>query len=154
MDSLTGKSRSPNLRPVRAGDIWRWCRWRRCQCQRVGLGRQRIHQKPARAICRGTEKNPQTRKELAAMATTEGNAANLIEALMNRMAMTHGSIAKGLHSGFYGPINRGQLPGNGSSNARFQPVALRGHQAQEFGSVNLANIAEMLGYSDDPIPML
>jgi hypothetical protein len=33
-------------------------------------------------------------------------------------------------------------------------VALRGHQAQEFGGVNLANIAEMLGYADDPIPML
>ena len=55
--------------------------------------------------------NPQTRKELAALTTLEGNAANVSESLMNRMAMTHGSIAKGLHSGFYGPINRGQLPG-------------------------------------------
>lgn len=33
-------------------------------------------------------------------------------------------------------------------------VALRAHQTQEFGGVNLANIAEMLGYSDDPVPML
>ena len=33
-------------------------------------------------------------------------------------------------------------------------VALRAHQTQELGGVNLANIAEMLGYSDDPVPML
>src|SRR5258706_11516992 len=33
-------------------------------------------------------------------------------------------------------------------------VALRTHQTQEFGGVNLANIAEMLGYSDDLLPIL
>ncbi len=55
--------------------------------------------------------NPQTRKELAALTTLEGNPANVTEALMNRMAMIHGTIAKGMHSGFYGPINRGQLAG-------------------------------------------
>ena len=37
---------------------------------------------------------------------------------------------------------------------RSAAVALRAHQTQEFGGVNLANIAEMLGYSDDPLPML
>jgi len=35
-----------------------------------------------------------------------------------------------------------------------EAVALRAHQTQEFGGVDLANIAEMLCYSDDPIPML
>jgi len=35
-----------------------------------------------------------------------------------------------------------------------EAVALRAHQTQKFGGVDLANIAEMLGYSDDPIPML
>ncbi len=37
---------------------------------------------------------------------------------------------------------------------RSAAVALRAHQTQEFDGVNLANIAEMLGYSDDPLPML
>src|SRR5260370_32495079 len=37
---------------------------------------------------------------------------------------------------------------------RSAAVALRAHQTQEFGGVNLANIAEILGYSDDPLPML
>jgi hypothetical protein len=39
----------------------------------------------------------------------ESDAAAVGESLMNRMAMTGGSIHKGLHSGFYGPVNRGQL---------------------------------------------
>jgi hypothetical protein len=34
---------------------------------------------------------------------------------------------------------------------RSAAVALRAHQTQEFGGVNLANIAEKLGYSDDPL---
>ena len=33
-------------------------------------------------------------------------------------------------------------------------VTLRGHQTGELGGLNLANIAEMFGYSDDPFPML
>jgi hypothetical protein len=37
---------------------------------------------------------------------------------------------------------------------RSAAVALRAHQTQEFDGVNLANIAEMFGYSDDPLPML
>lgn len=32
--------------------------------------------------------------------------------------------------------------------------ALRAHQAQELGSVSLLCFAEMLGHSDDPVPML
>ena len=35
-----------------------------------------------------------------------------------------------------------------------QRWTLRAHQTQEFGGVNLANIAEMLGYSDDLLPIL
>jgi hypothetical protein len=33
-------------------------------------------------------------------------------------------------------------------------VTLRGHQTGELVSVNLANITEMFGYSDDPFSML
>jgi hypothetical protein len=42
---------------------------------------------------------------------TEGTPLRSLEALMNRMDYTHQSLMHGLHSGFYGPINRGALPG-------------------------------------------
>jgi hypothetical protein len=51
-------------------------------------------------------------------------------------------VASGLKGGERRPGST-----TGSSNGRFPPVALRAHQTQEFGGVNLANIAEMLGYS-------
>jgi hypothetical protein len=62
------------------------------------------------------EENPQTAKELAALTTLEGNPANVTESMMNRMAMTGGTLAGAMHGGkrgrgFYGPINNGQLPG-------------------------------------------
>jgi hypothetical protein len=69
-------------------------------------------------------RDPQTRKELAAMAATEGDAGNVVEALANRKAYldqatgTNHSVHSLLHSGFYGPINRGALPGALASLAR------------------------------------
>jgi hypothetical protein len=61
-------------------------------------------------------KDPRTRKQLAALTTLEGNPANVTESLMNRMAMTGGTLRSGMFGGkprhgFYGPINKGQLPG-------------------------------------------
>jgi hypothetical protein len=69
-------------------------------------------------------RDPQTRRELAAMAATEGDAGNVVEALANRKAYldqatgTNHSVHSLLHSGFYGPINRGALPGAMASLAR------------------------------------
>ncbi len=64
--------------------------------------------------------NPSVRAELAAMATLEHESDPMapIESLMNRMAYTGGTLHQGLHSGFYGPINRGQLPGRMAELAR------------------------------------
>jgi hypothetical protein len=63
------------------------------------------------------KQSPQLRKQLAALTTLEGNPANVAEALANRAAYT----GKSLHDQiwdrdrrgrtFYGPINKGQLPG-------------------------------------------
>jgi hypothetical protein len=55
--------------------------------------------------------DPKVRDEVKGMLHTEGTALPTLEALMNRQEMTGGSLHRGLHSGFYGPINRGQLPG-------------------------------------------
>jgi hypothetical protein len=57
--------------------------------------------------------NPGLRQKIAGMMLLEGakDPVPVVESLMNRMDFTGGSLEKGLHSGFYGPINRGQLPG-------------------------------------------
>jgi hypothetical protein len=52
------------------------------------------------------------------MTEDSRHPAAVVESLMNRMAMTGGSIRGGLHSGFYGPINRGALPGAMAGLAR------------------------------------
>ena len=54
---------------------------------------------------------PGLRDELAAMASFEheGDPIAPIESLMNRMNFIRSSIHSGLHSGFYGPINKGLL---------------------------------------------
>lgn len=58
-------------------------------------------------------KNPKLRDELMGMAVTEDaqNPVPVLESLFNRMDFTHGTLEGGLHSGFYGPINHGKLPG-------------------------------------------
>ena len=64
----------------------------------------------------------------------------------------------GLHQGRRGVGMGMRLAGCCSTEmwsiADQQRWTLRAHQTQEFGGVNLANIAEMLGYSDDLLPIL
>jgi len=56
--------------------------------------------------------DPNVRMQVAAMLHSEDPGAGpaAVESLMNRAAFAHKWLAQMLHSGFYGPINRGQLP--------------------------------------------
>ncbi len=58
-------------------------------------------------------KDPTTRREVAGMLATEGerDPVPVMESLLNRQAYTGKSIHELLHSGFYGPVNRNELPG-------------------------------------------
>ena len=70
---------------------------------------------------REIENDPQLRKELGGMMLLEGTPLHTMESLANRTDYVNSERAKRglpplslrqmLHSGFYGPINRGQLPG-------------------------------------------
>lgn len=67
--------------------------------------------------------NPSTRRDVAAMAILEGakDPTRVVESLANRIGFVNNERAKKglppitveqmLHGGFYGPINRGELPG-------------------------------------------
>ncbi len=57
--------------------------------------------------------NPQLAKELAGVAILEDahDPEGVIESLANRAAYTGKSLNSLIHGGFYGPVNRGQLPG-------------------------------------------
>ena len=57
-------------------------------------------------------KDPNTRLQVAAMMLSEDGRDPLpvVESLMNRAAYAHKPLLHMLHNGFYGPINRGQLP--------------------------------------------
>jgi hypothetical protein len=57
-------------------------------------------------------KDPNVRLQVAAMALSEDAVYSVpvIEALMNRCDFSGKTLMQMLHSGFYGPINRGKLP--------------------------------------------
>jgi hypothetical protein len=63
------------------------------------------------------KKNPPLKRELANLIVHEnlGARTGVVEALFNRMAMTGGTVAQGMHNGFYGPINGGQVHWTGSA---------------------------------------
>jgi hypothetical protein len=54
---------------------------------------------------------PGLRDEVLGMMLKEGTPQASVESLLNRADMTGGSLHGMLHGGFYGPINRGELPG-------------------------------------------
>jgi uncharacterized protein (TIGR02594 family) len=54
--------------------------------------------------------DPQKRLQFAAMLLSEGNPLQTAESAMNRSSFQHKTLMQALHSGFYGPINRGKLP--------------------------------------------
>jgi hypothetical protein len=56
-------------------------------------------------------KDPNKRMEFAAMLLSEGTPLPTAESAMNRSLFANKTLSQMLHSGFYGPINRGQLPG-------------------------------------------
>lgn len=67
------------------------------------------------------DRNPSLREQLAGMMQLEGTPLQSMESLANRFAATNAyrkkqglaplTVEQMLHNGFYGPINRGQLPG-------------------------------------------
>lgn len=67
------------------------------------------------------DNNPELRKQLAGMMLLEGSPLHTLESLANRTEMMNKwrrekgqgplSLRQMLFSGFYGPLNRGQLPG-------------------------------------------
>jgi hypothetical protein len=54
--------------------------------------------------------DPNKRMQFAAMLLSEGSPLETAESAMNRSNFANKSLMQMLHSGFYGPINRGQLP--------------------------------------------
>jgi hypothetical protein len=69
--------------------------------------------------------DPSKRLQFAAMMMSEnpGAAQAVAESAMNRSDLTHKSLMQMLHSGFYGPINRGQL-GSYMEHLRRDPRAM------------------------------
>jgi hypothetical protein len=57
--------------------------------------------------------DPALKEQVAGMMMLEGanDPLPVVESLMNRADMTGGTLKSHLFNGFYGPINRGQLPG-------------------------------------------
>lgn len=95
--------------------------------------------------------NPQLREQVAGMMVTEGvnDPVPVVESLMNRMDYTGGSIERALHSGFYGPINRGELPAAIAQLHRNPRLRARMDRAIDAA---LAGSNEIRGATDQGLP--
>lgn len=106
-------------------------------------------------------RDPATRQRVAAMAVTEGarDPVPVIESLANRLGYVNSERAKRglppvtveqmLNSGFYGPINRGELPGAISRLNRDPGLASRMNSAIDTVSGG-SNITQ--GFTDQGLP--
>jgi hypothetical protein len=97
---------------------------------------------------------PQLRKEIAGMILTEGarDPIPVVESLFNRAEYTGKSLEQLLHSGFYGPINRGQLPAAMARLARDPKLRARMDAAIDaaLNGSNLIKGATDQGMRSDP----
>jgi hypothetical protein len=104
-------------------------------------------------------RDPRLRNELAGMMMLEGSPVQTMESLANRAEMMNKwrgsrgmkpmSLHEMLHSGFYGPINRGQLPG---AIARLQhnPALMKRMGAAIDAVMGGSNTVK--GYTDQGMP--
>lgn len=94
------------------------------------------------------EANPAVKQKLAALVAKENPGAGtaVVESLMNRMSYTGGSINRGIHSGFYGPINRGEVRWTGSA----QQQAMMRHVDEALAGSNIIRGATDQGSGRDP----
>ncbi len=95
--------------------------------------------------------NPGLRDQVAGMLLTEGagDPVPVAESLMNRLDYAGGSIHGALHSGFYGPINRGELPAAMEHLRRDQALNARMNRAID-AALNGSNIIR--GATDQGLP--
>lgn len=103
--------------------------------------------------------DPGVRQRVAGMAQLEGSPQHTIESLANRFNYVNGqraaqglpplSVDQMLNSGFYGPINRGQLPGAVAELRNNPQRAARMENAIQ-GVLNGSNLVR--GYTDQGLP--
>lgn len=98
--------------------------------------------------------DPALKNELAGVVSMEheSDPTAVTESLMNRMDYSQGSIKSGLHSGFYGPVNRGMLPSQVAKLQRDPARMARINKGIDaaLGGSNLLQGATDQGSGNDP----
>lgn len=110
-----------------------------------------IYIKEQRAPLAEQLKDPNVKLQVEAMMASE-DAANplpVVESLFNRCLYAHRTLVQMLHSGFYGPINRGKLPAFEHLIEHNPHLKWRMDQAIE-AALDGSNIIN--GYTDQGLP--